>query len=204
MGTKTVTAMQSDIRLRLGLSASDNKMTDADLITYINSALQQANNMRNWWWNEDSRTFNTVAGTSDYAFDSTHRKTLYLAYGDKQIPFRTKLDLIKFEDYEGEPRFWTVEDNQIRLFPTPDAVYTIKEVFQAVETVTAGGDTTEWPDYAIDLVILMAATAAAAKVRPEMIQVIAPELARVHTALEDETVPAAEGALPRRRNDWRP
>ena len=205
MGTKQLSEIQSDIRIRLGLSDSDAKATDAIVNTYINAAIDQLNNMRAWWWNEASRTFSTVVDQASYAFAADFAKTVVMAYGDQVIPFRTKGDLIKYEDYEGEPRFYTIEAGQYVIYPTPDAVYELKEVYQAVEPdLTTDTDTTAWPDDKIDLVTVKAAMLLAAKVKPEMIQVLSPELQSIYQSLTDETMPTLTGALPRRRNDWRP
>jgi len=197
--------IRSNVRLRLGLNASDPALTDADLAVMVNSALRQADNMRNWWWNEASRTFSTAIGTSTYARSASSRKSLYMAIGDQHVPFRTKLDLIKYADTEGRPAYWTDEGGLIKFYPTPDDVFTVTEVYQAATTdLSAGTDTPLWPDWAVDLIVLLTAQIAAAKVDPQLAQVLSQEMSRIYEAIKDETHPVAEGALPKRRTDWRP
>lgn len=191
------------IRLRLGVNANDPTLTDSQLTDFVNAGLRQADNMRNWWFNEAVRTFSTADGTATYAFDSTHKKTSALAIGDDILPFRTKLDMIKFSEGTGRPRFWSVEAGQIKLYPTPDAVYTVSEVFQTNTTALSSvSDEFDWPDDMVDLPILLAAQLAASKVRPEMIQLIAPEVQRVFQAIADDSQPTYSSTLPQRRGDW--
>lgn len=205
MGTVTLSDIRDRVRIRLGVSASDQKLDDATLDVFINAALTSSDNMRDWWWNEASRSFDTVADTQTYAQATDARKTIVLSYNDLVLPYRAKRDLIKHQDRTGEPRFWTIEAGQLKLYPTPDGVYTINEIYQTATTeLTAGADTTPWPDYAIDLVVLSSAMSAAAKVRQEMLQVLPGEITRIFEALKDETRPAVESSMPARRDDWRP
>jgi hypothetical protein len=201
----TVQTAYDRVRLRLGLNASDPALTDANLLDFLNAGVRQADNLQNWWWNEKSRSFSTVDATASYAFASDHRKILNLSYGDTVLPFRTKLDMIRHSDKTGTPRFWTVESGQIKLFPTPDGVYAIDEVYQAETTVfTSASDVFVWPDFAADFPILIAAQLAASKVDTNLIAGIAPEMDRLFRTLSDESTGTLVSAMPQRRADWRP
>lgn len=193
------------IRLRLGLNSSDPALTDANLTDFVNASLRQADNLRDWWWNEASRSWSTAADDATQAFAADSRKVSQLSIGPDVLPFRTKLDMIKFSTRVGRPRFWTVEAGQIKLYPTPDDVYTVNEIYQKGTTALASTtDEFDWPDYAVDLPILMAATLAAAKIDPSRVQDIAPEIERTFIALADEVSGTLSSAMPKRRMDWTP
>jgi len=199
----TLDDIRAGVRLRLGLNSSDPALTDADLLIFVNAAITQLDNLRNWWWNEADDTITTADGTSLYAFFADSRKTQHLSIGDDTIKFRTKLDLIKYKSDSGRPRFWTVESGQYRLYPTPDDVYTVDVVYQAEPTALASGsDTVVWPDWAADAIVLTAAQLAAAKTVPDRVQDIAIELGRVMQGLLDDSLPTVTSAMPARRDDW--
>lgn len=191
------------IRLRLGVNSSDPALTDSHLLEFVNASIKQADNLRDWWWNEAARSWTTTEGNAYQAFATDYRKISQLSIGDTVLPFRTKLDMIKYGTHSSRPRFWTVEAGRIKLYPTPDDTYTVNEIYQRGSTsLASASDTLVWPDYAADLPILMATQLAAAKIDPALVAPIAPEIERTFGALQDEVSGTITSAMPKRRNDW--
>lgn len=82
-----------------------------------------------WPFYQDTWTMPTVASTTDYAIDSrvSRIETLrgeseeMIWYGRDEADWKYALD----DTTTGEPNAWSQWDDQIRVYPTPDAVYTI-------------------------------------------------------------------------------
>lgn len=98
-----------------------------------------------------------------YLYDSTQEDTPWvkLTKGDHD-------DLLhEFQDTQDKPQKYCLDGDYFRLFPTPDAEYTIKMRYYAKDESVAGGDAdfeNKWLQHASDLVIAETAKACAAHI----------------------------------------
>lgn len=141
------------------------RSTSADttaIARYIQDAIRHYSGKR-WWWNEDQgASFNTADGTEYYAIPSplrvvdtvlvtttsnyptTLRKRSNMWIEDRYVPGGT---------YKGPPSAWAMFEDQIRLYPIPDAVYAVKtQGYGITLPVSTSSDTTPWANEAYDLI----------------------------------------------------
>ena len=135
--------------------ANDGALTTAQIQNAIKRAIRDYEG-RPWWFNQKVATFNTVAnqeyyGTSDLADipDIVRIDSAMITYGGYKNP----LAAVNFLDLDQEqnasrialPNSYTIYKNQIRLFPIPDAVYTVtlSYIYKFAE-LSADADTNAW------------------------------------------------------------
>lgn len=140
-----VDAIRAAVRRRCGVSSSDQLAADTDLLEIIVGVLHEISVERDWPWLETSRSFNTTAGTASYATGTRWVRTHSLKidnYGPLGFYSRKHLDeWYPTSAATGTPRFYSVSGDQLLLFPTPEAVFSVTEVFQQYEpALTAGTD----------------------------------------------------------------
>ena len=143
-------AMRAAVRRRAGVSSSDQLAADADLLEIINGVMNEISGEAAWPWLEDTRTFVTVAGTQGYATATRWAQTGSLkidGYGPLGFYSRKQLEeWFPLAATRGTPEYYTVSGDELLLFPTPDGVYTVTEVFTAYEAqLAAGSDTPAMP-----------------------------------------------------------
>jgi len=155
------------------VSQDDHSILIGDLVNDARAQVEDA-----WEWNCLKTTFTvpTVAGTELYTLvDSENRITMIDAQNTTQSSWlqHWAQDMVRFkkmgDDSQSAPFAYSMEgivatgtfrgDNQIKLFPTPDGVYSL--VFNAIKRegdLSAAGDTTDLPHKPIiDLAIAMVA-----------------------------------------------
>lgn len=155
----TLAAMASDIAAETRRSSS----ADATAIArYIQDAIRHYSGMR-WWWNENQgASFNTAANTEYYAIPSPLRvvDTILITTNSSYPTTLQKRSNEWIEEryvasgtLTTEPSHWAMFDNQIRLYPIPDAVYAVKtQGYGIALPVSTASDTTPWANEAYDLI----------------------------------------------------
>lgn len=200
----------SDIRTavhqRIGSSTSDPNLSSAVLNSLINAGIRSINLMHDWSWliKTDATLTATVAGQSAYTPASDHRKTIYIRAGsDYMLTYKTEADLERFNQFTGAPRFYTLENGTIRMFPTPDEVYELRHVYvHNAPALSADGDVAIIPDWAIDLLISYVGMRAAARLRDrELMGIMQEEWRDVYRAMLDETRRSRALPMVRHRTD---
>ena len=108
---------------------------------YINDAINHYSRFR-FWFNETSATQNTVAGTATYSWPATFvaLDSLTITVNSRIYPLRqvspAEIDEMYSSATEtGHPTVFAMYAQQFRLYPTPDAIYTLTQYF--LKTVTA-------------------------------------------------------------------
>lgn len=87
-------------------------------------------------------TFVTVAGTEGYALPAAWWGTMHLGIligGHYSKLERLNVDEVFDYPTNGRPRKYQIEGGQIALYPTPDAVYTLKHIYVPVWTALTAG-----------------------------------------------------------------
>lgn len=150
----TYTELQTRITAELG--------NRSDLSTQIQEAIQSA--IRHYQrtlalFGQDTDTVSTVAGTAEYALDAD-----FLAFDRVEITvdgntYPLELcdyDKLKTEDvsgHRGEPWRYAYRNSNIRLYPVPDAVYTVT-IYQWIKAAapSGGSDSTAWTNDFLDII----------------------------------------------------
>lgn len=107
-----------------------------------------------FWFNSIVTTVNTVASTQTVTIPSTVQTVERLTIPAYDIELR-EVNLSEIEDYdtEGLPEFYSYYNDSIRLWPTPDAVYTLRIYgVSKVAAPTTGTDDNIWTNEAAALI----------------------------------------------------
>jgi hypothetical protein len=118
-----------------------------------------------FWFNETrAHTFVTVAGTTDYTITPGSGVLDFLTIDSLRITVGSNtyaIDRVSPEDYEdliittssGTPYCWTYYNSTFRLYPNPDAVYTMRVIGHYRLTELSGSsDTNAWTTHARNLI----------------------------------------------------
>ena len=73
-----LSAHETAIRTRTGLSSSDGSITTAVLDSFINSALRRVASEKDWYWLEASESISLTNGTDTYTTAATSVRTIVL------------------------------------------------------------------------------------------------------------------------------
>lgn len=206
----TLADLRGQVRDKAGLDAADAQATDAILTSLINSALRTMAVEERWDWHKAEEIIALVPGTGDYARASDCRTTdrLVLSVGGRSWPLKL-VTPPQFERYrsdaDGYPRAFTVERGRLFVAPAPSVDGTLRHVYWATETtLVADGDTAKVPDWAIDLVVIRAAKAVAARLDNTSLQrLLKDEERTIMESLSDDATRARPPLELDRRRDWR-
>jgi len=182
--------------------ANDGAITTAHIQNGIKRAIRDYEG-RPWWFNQKVATFSTVAnqeyyGSSDLADipNIVRIDSAMITYGGYKSP----LAAVNFLDVDQEqnasrialPQAYTIYTNQIRLFPIPDAVYTVtlSYIYKFAE-LSADADTNSWMNDCEELI----RQAAKKRIALDILQ--ADDLAARFAALEQK---ALDSTLEENRN----
>jgi len=124
--------------------------TQPEQILLLNAVQRRVCGLRRWPFLETQATINTVVGTSGYSVsaltDFNHPDAVRATRGTEIYEpeylspqeFRTRQHT--YTD-QGSPYYWTYHDDQIKIWPTPDAVYVLTvDYTQRAVDMTADDD----------------------------------------------------------------
>ena len=149
-----LTALWTATRNRVGISSTDARAGDTAVTELIVEALNAIATERDWPWLETSETFSTVNGTATRAVPTgwMRTRTLQVAGSAPMDDSRSReqLDgLWSDSTATGQPMFFVVSGDALRMYPTPDAVYSVTHVYYRQETqLSSGSDTPLMPAWA--------------------------------------------------------
>lgn len=140
----SVTTLIAAVRRRTGLSSSDAFAADTDITELLNEASASVATERDWPWLETSTTLTTANGTASYSVpaDWTRTRTLQISGSDPMDDSRSRQELdglFPTSTDTGQPQFFVITGDAIRLYPTPDGVYTVTHVYYRTETTLDDG-----------------------------------------------------------------
>lgn len=135
--------------------ANDGAITTTHIQNAIKRAIRHYER-RPWWFNQKVATFSTVAG-QEYYGASDLADIPYIVTIDNALitmgGYKYVLNPADYQDLDNEqsgslsalPKAYSVYTNQIRLFPKPDAVYTVtlSYIYKLTE-LSADADTNVW------------------------------------------------------------
>jgi len=127
----TLAEMRAFVLAQTDLDATD--LPNSVLDIYIQEGVDRVYYAEQRWpLYEDSWTFNTVAGTTDYTLatiDAGIRFVAAVRGEDNELKWIGRDDHDEAahldESRRSKPRYWSEWDGQLRLLPNPDAVYSM-------------------------------------------------------------------------------
>lgn len=132
--------LRAELRKSVGMDATD--MPDADADLYLNRAYWEIIDKYNFREKEVTVTFATVAGTRLYNMPSPFEALRKLSIKKPDINEHVTIHRMSIEEYENVydedvdarafPEKYTREGCAVRLWPTPDKVYTITQKYWTV------------------------------------------------------------------------
>lgn len=150
-----LTAALADLRTRIG-NPNTTEMPDATLTSILNYAQREIATKYKFLIFRVEGSIPTIIGTSDYALPSNVKVVRSVWDVTNKIKLRKAGERFNAESLanytvNSKPLWYMRIGNNIRLYPTPDAVYTIKYFGKQVPTdLVAGGDLVVLPDTWID------------------------------------------------------
>lgn len=199
--------IRTEVRTRMGITSTDQSLTDATLNTLINSSLRRINVLFDWPWLEASGSVTVGAGASTIAARTDGiRKMRWVRTEDRELIYLNNRDLQDYYDTTGRPMYFTEDTGTFRTVPVTDKAYdlTYGYVLAIEPTLTDDTDEPLVLEYAIDLLVADACVLVARRIRDrELERVFYAELRAMTNRLKDEMIEVYEGMLPRRIGDSR-
>jgi len=128
-----------------------------------------------WFLRSPLTTLSTVSGQETVPLPAdflreAEDEALYLYDATTDNPYREleKNDVDNLRALwpgSGEPRAYALDVSDFRIFPTPDAVYTLKFIYMAADSIPSSGVENKWLKYIPGLLIAEAGRDIAAAVR---------------------------------------
>ena len=102
---------------------------------WVNAAIQQIATERDWPWLESEATFNTASGTAQYNLPSDWRKTRALIVNGQPAAFVNVVQGDNYSSWTDAEAQWsyTIDSDQITLYPTPGGVFACTHRYVADE-----------------------------------------------------------------------
>jgi hypothetical protein len=153
----------SDIRAAVRERADDPTFDNIKLDRWTNWVLDDIYTRYNFPFMEASTTFNTVDGTQEYALtgiasDIDKIRLLTDTTNDVVLDYIDPIELEQADpanDDESKPYKWTVYNDTLKLWPTPDAAYVIKVTYKKVPAhLTANTESPLIPERYQEIVVL--------------------------------------------------
>lgn len=125
MGRMTLANFESELELIFGSRSIGNTRIDR----WLHWAVDEISGAIDFEALQELQSISTVASTVSYSLDSNCLgiKSVFDTTSDKRL---LRVGTEKFmtfdEDTEGNPKFYTRYGGKVHLWPTPDAVYTVK------------------------------------------------------------------------------
>ena len=157
--TKTVQNVMDRVKRQFG-DESGAQVTDADIISWINSGQQEINRQSRIL--KDVATTPTVIGTASYSFPTPRVVDIeILQYNGRPLghmSFNEFQEYVAINDpsqtYTGTPLYWYEYGANISLYPVPDAVGTLTLYYvKYPDDVDSAGDTLTIPDNYFDVLL---------------------------------------------------
>ncbi len=139
---------------------SDSLRTDLTAVceTAIKAAVRYYEDER-WWFNERRATFGTTPDQARLPLpdDFLECDSLIITINNNSYPLKTESKAVMDElfvanDVSSQPERYMIYDSQIKLYPTPDATYSVTMSYQYVLPELTRSDSTVWTNEMFGLI----------------------------------------------------
>jgi hypothetical protein len=201
-------ALIVSIRNRVNLSTDDARLTDANLLDFINAAMQDIEAAEAWPWRQKMETISVTANDNTYTPAADWRTTLSLTLDDPNGVLQKRTwkwtRRLANADTKGVPAFYTEHAGILYLYPTPDAAYTLHHRY--LETTDVLGSTSATvgnPDWFDHLIVTKASSYVAQKLRDtELYQMMETQYKQQLKVFRDDVARSYEPVTIFTRRDW--
>ena len=158
------------IRNRTNLATDDARVSDDNLLDFINAAIQDCESQKEWPWREHIETISITNGDNTYTPAADWKTTLSLTLDDPPAVLQRRTwkwtRRLAWSDLKGTPVYYTDHGGQFYLYPVPDAAYTMKHRFlKTVGVLAATSSSVASPDWFDPVIVTKASSYVAQKLR---------------------------------------
>ena len=196
------------IRNRVNLATDDARVTDANLLDFINSAIQDCEAQKEWPWREHSENISVTNGDNTYVPAADWKTTLSLTLDDPPAVLQRRTwkwtRRLAWNNLKGTPVYYTDHGGTLFLYPVPDAAYTMHHRF--LKTVGVLGSTSASvasPDWFDQVIVTKASSYVAQKLRDsELYQMLETQYKQQIKGFADDVSRTYEPVTVNTRRDW--
>lgn len=201
-------ALIISIRNRVNLATDDARVTDANLLDFINAAMQDIEAAENWPWRQKIESISVSADDNTYTPAADWRTTLSLTLDDPTSVLHKRTwkwtRRLANSDLKGIPKFYTEHAGMLYLYPMPDAAYTLHHRY--LETTDVLGSTSATvgnPDWFDHLIVTKTSSYVAQKLRDsELYQMLETQYKQQLRVFRDDVARNYEPVTISTRRDW--
>lgn len=123
------------IRFNLGLKADDTVLPDDVVLWALNGAASSIATDKDWPWLYTTQDSSTVSGTPTLPLPEGYTRTVYLKVDGRVLEPTTRISMADADTDtdNGRPGSYSVEANDLRVYPNPDGVYDVSHGFYRSE-----------------------------------------------------------------------
>lgn len=204
----TGASLISQVRNRVNLSSADDRVSDANLLEFVNAAIQDIASQRDWPWNQNVETINVALDDNTYTPHSLWRNTLSITLDDPQSVVQKRTwkwtRRIASTDLKGKPAYYTEHAGTLYIFPIPDKAYTLTHRYMMqAQNLGSTSNSVDSPDWFDHVIVTRAASYVAQKMRDsEMYQMLETQYKAQLKSFGDEISRSYEPVTIATRRDW--
>lgn len=201
-------ALIVQIRNRVNLATDDARVTDANILDFINAAMQDVESQYSWPWRQKIETISVSANDNTYTPAADWRNTLSVTLVDPPAVLQKRTwkwtRRVAWSDMTGTPAYYTEHAGQIYLYPMPDKAYSIEHRY--LETTDVLGSTSATvgnPDWFDNVIVTKASSYVAQKLRDsELYQMLETQYKQQLKSFADDVSRSYEPVTIATRRDW--
>jgi len=208
----TGTALAASIRNRLNLSADDARISDANLLEFINAGYLDVSTEHPWHWREATQSISVTVGDTTYDPPADWHTTLSLTIaGSAELAGRILqrrswkwTRRLSDSTLRSVPAFYSEYDGVLHIYPASDASYTVDHRYlQKVSVLGALGNSVVSPDEFDRLIVTRASSYVAQKLRDtELYQMMETQYNKQMRNMKDDIAHSHEPVGIYTRNSW--
>ena len=201
-------ALITQIRNRVNLSTDDARVSDANILDFLNAAMQDVESQYSWPWRQKVETISVAANDKTYTPAADWRATLSIHLVDPPAVLGKRTwkwtRRVAWADMTGSPAFYTEHAGVIYLYPVPDKAYSIEHRY--LETTDVLGSTSATvanPDWFDNIIVTKTSSYVAQKLRDsELYQMLETQYKQQLKSFADDVSRNYEPVTISTRRDW--
>ena len=198
----------TSVRNRVNISADDARLTDANILDFLNAAMQDCESQREWPWRETLATISVSADDNTYTPGNDWKTTLSITLDDPPTTLQRRTwkwtRRLAWSTLTGVPTYYTDHAGILYIYPIPDAAYTLHHRY--LKTVADLGSTSAEvisPNWFDPVLVTKTASYVAQKLRDsELYQMLETQYKQQIKAFSDDVSRTYEPVTVSTRRDW--
>lgn len=196
------------VRNRVNLATDDARVTDANILDFLNAAVQDCEATHEWPWREAQETISITGSDNTYTPNANWKTTLSLTLDDPPAILQRRTwkwtRRLSWGDMEGVPVFYTDHAGVFYIYPVPDKAYTMTHRYlKVVPVLGATSSTVDSPDWFDPVLVTKTASYVAQKLRDsELYQMLETQYKQQIRGFADDVSRTYEPVAIATRRDW--